>query len=99
MTTSQSYIWWWKGSVVWSMSMSHSGCVLVCRRESGWLCKGEGGGGHSSAHSTDSTCALNRWCVRAHVCMCVCVRACVCVCAQALMPQMNVGLIMVHMVK
>ena len=29
--------------------------------------EGRGGGGHSSAHSTDSTCALNRWC------MCVCV--------------------------
>ena len=23
--------------------------------------EGRGGGGHSSAHSTDSTCALNRW--------------------------------------
>ena len=91
--------------MVWHMSMSHSGCVLMCRRESGWLCRGEGGGGHSSAHSTDSTCALNRWCVRARVCMCVCacacvcVHVCVCVCAQALMPQINVGLIMVHMVK
>jgi len=56
-----SYIGWWKGSVVWSMSTSQSGCVLMCRRGSGWLCRGEGGGGHSSAHSTHSTCQLNRW--------------------------------------
>jgi len=42
--------------VVWSMSKSQSGCVLMFRRGSGWLCRGEGGGGHSSAHSTDSTC-------------------------------------------
>ena len=51
-----SYIWWWKGSVVQSMSTSQSGCALMCWRGSGWFCRGEGGGGHSSAHSTDSMC-------------------------------------------
>ena len=51
-----SYIWWWKGSVVWSMSTSQGGCVLMCRRGSGiGSAEGRGRGGHSSAHSTDST--------------------------------------------
>ena len=34
--------------VVTSMSTSLSECVLMCKRGSGWLCRGEGGGGHSS---------------------------------------------------
>ena len=50
------------GRVVWcGPCPSQSGCVRMCRRGSGWLCRGEGGGGHSSAHSTHSTCQLNRW--------------------------------------
>ncbi len=51
------------GRVVWCGPCLRlkSGCVLMCRRGSGWLCRGEGGGGHSSAHGTDSTCQLNRW--------------------------------------
>ena len=27
-----SYIWWYKGSVVWCMSTSQGGCVLMCGR-------------------------------------------------------------------
>ena len=90
-----SYIWWWKGSVVWSMSKSRSGCVLMCRRGSDWLCRGEGGGGHSSAHGTHSTQQVvtnKKYYMYTHkhgqvVCVCVhvCVRACVhgCGCAHA----------------
>ena len=51
------------GRIVWcgpclSLRVGVSSCA---GGEWNWLCRGEGGGGHSSAHSTDSTCALNRW--------------------------------------
>ena len=45
-----SYIWWWKGSVVWSMSTSQGGCPHVW--EGGWLALQRGG---------RRWCALNRW--------------------------------------
>ena len=37
-----SYIWWWKGSVVWSMSTSQSGCPHV--REGSGIGSAEGMG-------------------------------------------------------
>ena len=44
--------------------------VSSCGRGSGWLCRREGGDGHPSAHSTDSTCGLNiggdKYCMHAH---------------------------------
>ena len=66
--------------VVWCGPCLHLrvGVPSCAGGEWNWLCRGEGGGGHSSAHSTDSTCALNRWCMCdkvLHVCTCTHARA------------------------
>ena len=49
------------GRVVWCGPCLRRWVCPHVREGSGWLCRGEGRGGHSSADSTDSTCALNRW--------------------------------------
>ena len=42
---------------MWFMSVSERQWVLLYRRRSGWPCRSGGDrGGHTSAHSTNSTC-------------------------------------------
>ena len=56
-----SYIWWWKGSVVWSMSASQGGCALMCGR--GVELALQRGGKEVVIHqlTAQTVCALNRW--------------------------------------